>query len=328
MSDLITIIVPVYNGEKYIQKCLDSILQQTYDNYEILIVNDGSTDETLEIAMQYEKKYENVRIVTKENQGLPQARKTGVENANGSYIGFVDVDDWVDPEMYEVLHRLCVEKEAHVACCGMMLEFGKKGIAQFKDETRECVYSSAEALVQLNQRADVRVYVCNKLFAKEVFEDIEFPEGNFIGEDYYIVTQILSKELNVAWASKCMYHYLQSDGTMSHCGFSESHKLAYQNYKKRSVLLSEQFPQYTSLFENYVLTEYIMFVVAMSRNKSYDRKILDEIKAFVKKCKKQYCKADYIEAKFKISIWMFSMHYKLFVWGYRAMESARYLLMR
>ncbi|MBQ3035419.1 MAG: glycosyltransferase, partial [Lachnospiraceae bacterium] len=100
MSDLITIIVPVYNGEKYIQKCLDSILQQTYDNYEILIVNDGSTDETLKIATQYEQKYENIRIVTKENQGLPQARKTGVENANGSYIGFVDVDDWIDPDMF------------------------------------------------------------------------------------------------------------------------------------------------------------------------------------------------------------------------------------
>ena len=328
MSDLITIIVPVYNGEKYIQKCLDSILQQTYDNYEILIVNDGSTDETLKIATQYEQKYENIRIVTKENQGLPQARKTGVENANGSYIGFVDVDDWIDPDMFEVLHTLCIEKGTQIAACGMVFEFGTKGIPQFKDEEHVCVYNNLEALEQLNQRKDVKVYVWNKLYAKEVFKDVVFAKDNFIGEDYDLVTKVLCKELTVAWTARCMYHYLQADGTMSHSAFSHQHKISYENYKRRCAALSEQFPQYTSLFDNYVLTEYIMFVVAMSRNRNYDKDILNEIKAFVKKCKKQYCKADYIEAKFKISVRMFCIHYRLFILGYRTMETMRYLLLK
>lgn len=328
MSDLITIIVPVYNGEKYIGRCLDSILQQTYSEYEILLVNDGSTDATGEIAEKYAKQYPNIRIVSKENQGLPQARRTGVENAKGKYIGFVDADDWIDADMYEKLHSLCIKHNAQIAACGMVFEFGTKGIPQFNDNAGECVYSNLEALEQLYRRKNVRVYVWNKLYAKEVFEGIEFAAGNFVGEDHDLVSKILLKELTVAWTPQCMYHYLQATGTMSHSGFTESHQLAYRNYKERCALLSEQLPEYASLVENYVLTEYIMFVVAMSRNKQYDKEILNEIKAFVKKCKKQYCKADYIETKFRISVRVFNIHYRFFIWGYRTMEAMRYLLMK
>lgn len=328
MSDLITIIVPVYNGEAYIKRCLESILQQTYPNYEILIVNDGSTDRTAEIANEYALKYCNIRVVHKENAGLPQARRTGVENARGSYIGFVDVDDWIDADMYEHLYQLCIEHEVQIAACGMIFEFGEKGIPQFEDDGKVCIYSNLEALEQLNQRRNIRVYVWNKLYRKAVFEDVEFATGNFIGEDYDIVTKLLCKDIKVAWIPKCMYHYLQATGTMSHCGFSAMHLLSYEMYANRCRILSELYPEQKTVFENYILTEYIMFAMAMSRNKQYDYKLLEEIKTFVKTHRKQYCKADYIPLKFKMSVRVFCIHYRLFVFGYKLMENIRYMLFR
>lgn len=328
MSDLITIIVPVYNGATYMKRCMDSILNQTYPNYEILIVDDGSTDATAEIAEEYVRLYPNVRMIHKENAGLPQARKTGVENAKGRYIGFVDVDDWIDADMYEQLYRLCITHDAEIAACGMIFEFGTKGIPQFKSSEEVCIYNHLEALRQVNQRKNVRVYVWNKLYQKTVFEGVEFATGNFVGEDYDIVTKVLSKDVNLVWTPQCKYHYFQATGTMSHCGFSDMHKLSYNMYKKRCQILCEAYPEYREEFENYVLTEYIMFVKAMSRNKKYDNVILEEIKEFVKKHRKQYCKADYIPLKFKLSVRAFCIHYRLFVFGYSVMENVRYLLMK
>ncbi len=328
MSDLITIVIPVFNGEKYIEKCLDSILKQTYPSLEILIVNDGSTDDTGRIVKEYEVRYSNVRLITKENQGAAQARKTGIENAKGKYIGFVDADDWIDEEMYEILYSLCIENNAEISACGIIFEFGTKGIPAYKNQDFKCIYNNTEALEQINQRKDIRVYTCNKLYLRDVFNGVEFLTGNYIGEDYDMITKILSKTLNVAWTSKCLYHYLQATGTVSHRGFSESHVLAYNNYKKKCKSLSEQFPQYRTLFENYVLTEYIMFVVAMSRNGNYDKEILNEIVEFVNRNKSQYCKAGYIESKFRISVRIFCIHYKLFVLGYRTMEQMRYMLLK
>ncbi len=328
MSELITIIVPVYNGAAYLKRCMDSILAQTYTNYEILIVDDGSTDATAEIAEEYGKKHANVRIIHKENAGLPQARKTGVENANGTYIGFVDADDWIDADMYEQLYLLCRKHDAEIAACGMIFEFGSKGIPQFKDSEEVCVYNHLEALQEINQRQNIRVYVWNKLYHKRVFDGVEFATGNFIGEDYDIVTKVLQKDIKLAWTPQCKYHYFQATGTMSHCGFSDMHRLSYNMYKNRCRILSEKFPAFRGDFENYVLTEYIMFVKAMSRNNNYDDKILKEIKEFVKKHKKQYCKADYISLKFKVSVRAFCVHHRLFVLGYSIMENMRYLLMK
>lgn len=328
MSELITIIVPVYNGAMYMKRCLDSILNQTYPNYEVLIVNDGSTDATAEIAEEYVKSHSNIRMITKENAGLPQARKTGVENAKGEYIGFVDVDDWIDADMYELLYGLCTTYDVEIAACGIIFEFGSKGIAQFKSDGEVCIYNHKEAMQQVNRRQNVCVYAWNKLYQKSVFENVNFATGNFVGEDYDIVTQLLCTDVNVAWTPKCKYHYLQATGTMSHCGFSDMHKRSYNMYKNRCRVLCKEYPEYCEEVENYVLTEYIMFVNAMARNKNYDNVILEEIKEFVKKHRKQYCKADYISLKFKLSVRAFCVHYRLFVLGYKVMENVRYLLMK
>ena len=105
MNDLISVIVPVYNVKNYLEKCLDSIINQTYKNLEIILINDGSTDESLDICYMYEKKDNRIKVYNQENHGLSYTRNRGIEIARGKYIGFVDSDDVISPFMYEFLYK-------------------------------------------------------------------------------------------------------------------------------------------------------------------------------------------------------------------------------
>ena len=102
---MLSVIIPIYNSEKYLEKCLESVVNQTFTDMEIILVNDGSTDHSLDICNSYQKKDTRIKVISKENGGLIRARKTGLSAAAGKRIGFVDSDDWIEPEMYEVLLR-------------------------------------------------------------------------------------------------------------------------------------------------------------------------------------------------------------------------------
>ncbi len=113
-NDLISVIVPVYNVEKYMERCVDSILRQTYTNIEIILVDDGSTDASSRLCDEYAARDGRIKVVHKENGGLSDARDAGLAVAEGDYIGYVDSDDWIEPDMYELMHMDCAENEAQV----------------------------------------------------------------------------------------------------------------------------------------------------------------------------------------------------------------------
>ena len=116
-NELISIIVPVYNMEKYLARCVDSIIAQTYDKIEIILVDDGSTDNSSSMCDHYARKDERIKVVHKLNGGLSDARNAGFAVATGSYIGYVDSDDWIEPDMYEKMYYACVENDAELAVC-------------------------------------------------------------------------------------------------------------------------------------------------------------------------------------------------------------------
>lgn len=117
MSAKVTVIVPVFNGEKYIESCLDSILNQEMKGIDVLVINDGSTDSTAHILDRYNSKHENLRVISQENKGLNGARATGLRNAIGDYVGWVDADDWVEPEMYGRMYDTAIEQNVEVVIC-------------------------------------------------------------------------------------------------------------------------------------------------------------------------------------------------------------------
>ena len=121
MKELISIIVPIYKVEKYIAKCIESLIEQTYSTYEIILVNDGSTDNSLEICNSFKKRDKRIKVYTKENGGLSDARNYGLKKAVGSYICFIDSDDWVDNDFIEVLYNLLKKNKCDISICNKVI---------------------------------------------------------------------------------------------------------------------------------------------------------------------------------------------------------------
>lgn len=123
---MISVIVPVYNVEPYVEKCLDSILAQTYSDLEVLVIDDGSTDGCGEISDRYAEQDHRIQVFHTENHGLSAARNIGLDHVNGQYIGFVDSDDWIDPDMYEELHNIIQKTDADIVTCRFYQEYWNK----------------------------------------------------------------------------------------------------------------------------------------------------------------------------------------------------------
>lgn len=159
-NPLISVIVPVYKAEPYLQRCVDSIRNQTYSNLEIILVDDGSPDRCGEMCDAFAKEDKRIRVFHKENGGQSSARNLGLNNMTGTYVGFVDSDDWIEPDMYEHLHDILVTHNAQISCCGTQIIHRNGHISYFNsaypDDTLLCTYTTEQALdaLLLNQKTD------------------------------------------------------------------------------------------------------------------------------------------------------------------------------
>ncbi len=199
---MISIIVPVYKVEPYLRQCVDSILNQTYRDIEVLIIDDGSPDRCGEICDEYVENDKRVRVFHTQNKGLSTARNLGLREAKGEYIGFVDSDDWIEPDMYEVLLRRIEETGADISVCNFWVE--ETGKRKASDYSR-AIYVDKESLRAL---VDGRLsnYVWNKLYRNTIFQTIVFPCGKN-HEDIASMHLIINRAKSVAVLSATKYHY-------------------------------------------------------------------------------------------------------------------------
>ena len=229
MNSLISVIVPIYKVEKYLRKCIESILSQTYTNLEIILVDDGSPDKCGEICDEYEKKDSRIKVIHKKNGGLSDARNAGLDIMAGNYVAFVDSDDWIEPQMYEHLLAKLHYFHADISIGGVSCDLDDNGIIN----TEKIVsYDSApfsEGNVETMHRFFITSWAAwDKLYKADLFRDIRFPVGE-INEDEAIVLQLLSKCTRVCYTNEVFYHYIRrpSSGSITAANFSVK-KLAWQ----------------------------------------------------------------------------------------------------
>ncbi len=278
----VSVIVPTYNVELYIGKCLDSILNQTYQDFEVIVVNDGSKDSTGEIADKYARENECIRVIHKENGGLPQARKTGFEASRGAYIVFIDSDDWIETDMLESLKTIQEKFNSDMTVCGIFWDNGPKrktvkckhkGIYQF---TRE------EAIYGVHARRDIRQYSINKMYKRELFNNVVFPSKHTIGEDYILLMQLLRNSNIIVQTDKPLYHYEQRFSSMCNSGFNASYAAAHSYYEKIKEEMIVDYPKAKSKIIGYHAYEGLGLLVAMFRNDCYDTDIVKSVICDVK----------------------------------------------
>lgn len=209
MSDKISVIIPIFNVEEYLAKCLDSVMNQTYKNLEIILVNDGSTDSCGEICDNYAQIDNRIKVVHKKNGGLSDARNAGLDIATGNYIGFVDSDDWVDCDMYEFLMDLMMKHQADIAICRYRGIYNQKIDDESTDETIICDGISAIRRILLPTTEDLHFNygVVNKLYKRDFFHELRFPVG-VLNEDVYVTPKILYSSKQIVYKNVAKYNYL------------------------------------------------------------------------------------------------------------------------
>ncbi|WP_346983367.1 glycosyltransferase family 2 protein [Chryseobacterium sp. POE27] len=210
----ISIIIPVYNVEQYLAKCLDSVIRQTYQNIEILVVNDGSKDNSAQIIADYVRKYpDKIKSFNKENGGLSDARNFGVDRATGDYIGFVDSDDYINPSMYEEMIELAERHDAEMVICNIQKVDQQGRIIQKLTQVPH-MPEKIDLEKNFSVFSDISYFACNKLFRTELFNGKRF-KRNVHFEDIQLIPQLLLMCKTIAQTQNFHYQYLERSDSIT-----------------------------------------------------------------------------------------------------------------
>ncbi len=236
----ITVIVPIYNVEKYLHRSIGSIINQTYHNMEIILVNDGSTDRSGEICDEYASKDGRIKVIHKPNGGQASARNLAINEATGDWFAFLDSDDWIEPDMYETLYRIAVENNADIATCKISKEYeGKMNIEQNNDTGSIVVFTPQEAIMDLLHQTKIRFEVWNKLWKREVVSNTRFID-NQLCEEVHFDREVILRANRIVYIDKTMHHYMvgRPGSTMS-------------SFKIKKMSIFDEFDFFIESLENY-----------------------------------------------------------------------------
>lgn len=210
MKEIVSIIVPIYNVEKYVERCICSLCSQTYEAIEILLIDDGSTDQSGKLCEEYALKDSRIKVFHKENGGISSARNLGIEKAKGEYFCFVDSDDWVEASFCEKLLAACLKEKTKIAICDFVCVAGEE-VPKRESKGTE-ILSQDEALHCLDFRETAKyrdmTVVWNKIYHRSVFEQVRYPVGK-IHEDEFVIARFLLQTQRIVWIREGLYCYFQ-----------------------------------------------------------------------------------------------------------------------
>lgn len=213
-DELISIIIPIYNVEDYLSACIESIMKQTYNNLEIILVDDGSPDSSPEICDRYEKIDNRIKVIHQKNKGLSGARNTGIDVSKGKYLIFVDSDDTVESSMAEELYKCLKKYNCKMAACNRNYVFEDgTTICKTKDKINT-VFEFGEAIKEMNKFYFFDMSAWAKIYDRELFAEIRFPQGK-LSEDYFVMYKLIDLAQKVGYTSLPLYNYLQRTSSIS-----------------------------------------------------------------------------------------------------------------
>lgn len=257
MEILISVIIPVYNGEKYISRAIDSLLNQSYKYIEIIVINDGSNDTTDEIVKSYGKQ---VRYYYQENKGVSSARNLGIENAKGTHIGFLDADDYVLPNMYAILLNDIQKHDSDFAVCNVFLENDQN--------LRVKTFQLNNVKLDTSKSKDLKKafkYIgnssCNKLFKKTIIKDIRFPRYKR-GEDALFILEVLLNSKIISINNQALYVYYQNNASVTKSGIDLEvidNYIAVHNQKRILIRKHNKDSILSSVLEDYYVKTFLMY---------------------------------------------------------------------
>lgn len=238
---LISVIVPVYNTQKYLSKCIESLINQSYRHLQIVIIDDGSTDNSQSLCDAYAEQDSRVTVVHKKNQGVSSARNLGIELAHGDYISFIDSDDWLEPDAYEHLIR-CILKHKVDAVIFEYFVDDEKGRSAHK------TYPHLHGLMDKAKAVETTIspvnrFAWSKIYAKNLICNLRFEESIHIGEDTLFACAALGNAKSVFYTDKSLYHHVQSEVSATRCAFNQKRFTGIEAYSRLVLLCKNNYPK-------------------------------------------------------------------------------------
>ena len=305
MNELISIIINTYNSEKYIKKCLDSIVNQTYKNLEILIINDGSTDNTLSICESYNDK--RIRIINQKNKGISLSRNVGIDNFKGEYVFFVDSDDYIEPDTIEYLYNLCKKYDVEMAICRSMEVYDYETKITNKEENVDII-SGLDVVKKILLNLERNGNIWGKLMKRDLIKQAKFQDR--IMDDVPVVYKLVLNLKKIAYSNQNKYYYFRHPNSLLTSRNLSYSIDCYKSMLERYDYLKEKYP---NMIENDICILWIIVILYGHNNEDLN-KYLDEVNA--KKLFKKRFTIKVISSKLKrkdkIKIVLFRISPKLY----------------
>lgn len=282
MNEKISIIIPIYNVEKYLKQCIESILNQTYKNFEMILIDDGTKDNSGIICDEYAKKDSRIKVIHQKNMGLSGARNTGLKIATGDYISFIDSDDFIDNKMFEVMLLALKKSDTDIVECGTIFcnEVGEYIRENTINKTK--IYNSKEQIKELLISGSITTTSWGKLFKKELFKNFEFPLGKY-HEDTFTTYKLLHFSQKTVVLNKGFYHYRQVNGSIMNSSFNLKHLDSIEAILERSKFIEKNYPEYKKYdYANIVYSCCKVYERILLSN-FYNKKIVKNLQNLIRK---------------------------------------------
>lgn len=294
---MVSVLIPAYNAEKTIHRCLDSILAQTYCDIEVIIVNDGSKDSTLAELQVYEKKDERVKVIDQLNCGVAAARNTALDNARGAYILYVDADDWIEPNMVERLLKLVGDGD--IVFCGNDNADNSDRV-MCVDKAKTEIWDQKRQMLEFMKHKRMTGMLWNKLIRRSITDGCWFNEKTGYGEDAEFLWKIIKKSRKMVVTNEVLYHHVLEDTSISHLSFSEKKFSAIPMWEAINEEVEKQYPELLELAQERLMCAAV-FSMYEARDCGYkDKEQIAHMRGITRKYLRVFLKSKDVSKKFRL----------------------------
>lgn len=304
---LVSIIIPVYNAEKYIQTCLESITKQTYSNIEVIAVDDGSLDQSLKICQQYQLEYPMIKSFHKKNEGVAKTRNYGLHKAKGDFITFVDSDDFIHPDYVRNLVDQLLHNQADIAICNFYKILEGKKVPNYKEkEIENTNFSQKEAMKLFLYQDKIDSSFWAKMYKKKLFDNITIKNYK-VFEDMDTLYQLILKTEKVAYCSRVLYYYLVRQDSLIHKKFSKENAKVISILDEMEKKVLQIYPDLESAFYIRKMNAYFYIL----RNVKKNSELYLEARQFILKNRKKVLAIKDVPRKTKWGIYLSYINFRL-----------------
>lgn len=283
---VVSILIPAYNVAAYLSQCLNSIVNQTYQYLQVVVVDDGSKDNTLEIARQYAEKYAFVEVHYQENAGVATARNALISLATGDYVLFVDSDDWIEYDMVECMLKVLGESQSNIVVCGCFKELNGTSIINSVANKGYVIEGAEEIMKTFLMHKELNGSLCNKIVPRKYFEGLTFRKDIWYGEDCLFFWQVLNRGVEkISFMPDCLYHYRMNEQSISHEKFNFKKMTGHEVWKQINEDVDKNWSSLSCIAKaTYVQQDIMLLYFAALSNYPCD----DKLKAIRKNVRENY----------------------------------------